>query len=770
MKNAGRYLGGMPADRGSRPYVWCAAYLRCLIALFAMIALEWQAFAEDSRTWKDTTGKFSREAIFHRLDGGTVNLRLSKNGTAISVPLAKLSAADQAFAREAEEQASIKRAAYIKRQNDLALAILFSDREARLTHLLAQTLGFGCMQGMPKGEVTKLCDVALNGFEIVSIPVLRKYLASAEHDDQTRKAFATVVSRQQKAVEELQAVKSLVETDNADRARRKFIDAKMAFEDERDVPFESTRLCEVPRCFDVNDSAKRPAAFSLGPNEANAIVATNHQAVQLDCVTSLSPEVAALLVEQKPVVVDLSGLLELPDQTAEVLAQAEKADLYLNGLRQLSDSAARALANGELSYVNLVGVRELSTEAFASLLKVKEGVICGIETLPANAGELLAKRCPPAFFCSRLTTIQDDVLETIVSKADRLALGLNKLTKKQALILAGFKGSMLLLDSVESLDAEVAELLADCKGELSLAGVEKISDGARKALVRHEGAVRIGGEVERRNAFMHASDGYSLRTEHPSDAAAMVLVFSFREASQAHLVAHALAIAALTGIPRDSLEDGCNKAIAGFVGEGEARLHKYLTLVRHDEQAQELFGQISECRNCVRSELLAAKALIESGNGQAARDALGQASRRWNEVAPAVVFALLQPQRVLAQQDGQDGDSEDVGSLNEGVFEDDEWAAVVTGLQERGVIRSAGDANVYFGTFALLKSVFVEKKIPEPTAKQLFGLAKILNVPIGQMEPEKMESALRTMRQLAKETGTEVASRESLLQLSGDAE
>ena len=54
------------------------------------------------RTWKDSTGQFSVEAVFVRVSGDQVVLQ-RKDKTEISVPLAKLSAADRQYVQKSEK-------------------------------------------------------------------------------------------------------------------------------------------------------------------------------------------------------------------------------------------------------------------------------------------------------------------------------------------------------------------------------------------------------------------------------------------------------------------------------------------------------------------------------------------------------------------------------------------------------------------------------------------------------------------------------------------
>ena len=58
-----------------------------------------KASAAPSRTWTDATGKFRTEAEYLGLDDGKVKLKKA-NGKVITVPLEKLSEADQEYVRK----------------------------------------------------------------------------------------------------------------------------------------------------------------------------------------------------------------------------------------------------------------------------------------------------------------------------------------------------------------------------------------------------------------------------------------------------------------------------------------------------------------------------------------------------------------------------------------------------------------------------------------------------------------------------------------------
>lgn len=73
---------------------WLKALMVAALMVAALMATA--ASAAEMRTWRDSTGSFSREGEFVRLDGEVVVLRL-KEGREIRVPLAKLSEADRSY-------------------------------------------------------------------------------------------------------------------------------------------------------------------------------------------------------------------------------------------------------------------------------------------------------------------------------------------------------------------------------------------------------------------------------------------------------------------------------------------------------------------------------------------------------------------------------------------------------------------------------------------------------------------------------------------------
>ena len=254
------------------------------------------------------------------------------------------------------------------------------------------------------------------------------------------------------------------------------------------------------------------------------------------------------------------------------------------------------------------------------------------------------------------------------------------------------------------------------------------------------------------------------------DDIAMVMIFSFREASQIHLLAHALGMASLNGSPSKEVVEHCDRAIEGFKGFSVPMLGKYLTNVDHDEQTREMFRQIQVLQERALAEVRAIKSMAESGNAKAERLAFIEANSAYTAIGEPLVARMLSGHTTQADQDGvtPSDAAASIRSPNRKVFSDKEWGAITEEFVKQGLVRNPVDAEKYIGTVVLLKQVFVDKRIHDPSPKQLFGLAKVLNLAFHQVAAEKIETTLATMLRLAKETGIEVASRDTLLKMGDE--
>lgn len=126
-----------------------------------------------------------------------------------------------------------------------------------------------------------------------------------------------------------------------------------------------------------------------------------------------------------------------------------------------------------------------------------------------------------------------------------------------------------------------------------------------------------------------------------ADDVAMALIFSFREATQIHLLAHALGTAALNGTPSQEVIDHCERAINSYEAISIPMLRKFAGTVAHDKDARDTCEHIQALQKRALAEVKAIKAMAESGNAQAERLAFVAANRAYNEVAQPLAKAIV---------------------------------------------------------------------------------------------------------------------------------
>ena len=89
--------------------ICCFSLKKCVVAfsvaafcsVFACLAL-----AQEERTWRDATGKFSVEAVFVEFDGENVKLKKTADNRVVTMPIEKLSVSDQMYARQQQRDAT----------------------------------------------------------------------------------------------------------------------------------------------------------------------------------------------------------------------------------------------------------------------------------------------------------------------------------------------------------------------------------------------------------------------------------------------------------------------------------------------------------------------------------------------------------------------------------------------------------------------------------------------------------------------------------------
>lgn len=84
----------------SRPIGYCLLRFPSLLLLLTILLLTPTGFSAEIRSWTDTTGTHTREASFQRLEADAVILK-TKDGKLLRIPLDRLSATDQDYARKA---------------------------------------------------------------------------------------------------------------------------------------------------------------------------------------------------------------------------------------------------------------------------------------------------------------------------------------------------------------------------------------------------------------------------------------------------------------------------------------------------------------------------------------------------------------------------------------------------------------------------------------------------------------------------------------------
>jgi len=80
-------------------------FIRLLMFVLTSATCVHAASAQEMRTWTDATGTFRKEAVFLKIEGGTIHLKTA-NGKIARIPLAKLSDADQRYVERMDADSS----------------------------------------------------------------------------------------------------------------------------------------------------------------------------------------------------------------------------------------------------------------------------------------------------------------------------------------------------------------------------------------------------------------------------------------------------------------------------------------------------------------------------------------------------------------------------------------------------------------------------------------------------------------------------------------
>ena len=245
-----------------------------------------------------------------------------------------------------------------------------------------------------------------------------------------------------------------------------------------------------------------------------------------------------------------------------------------------------------------------------------------------------------------------------------------------------------------------------------------------------------------------------------------IIILSLRESEQVRRTAHAVVYASMQDGLKGKLLEICQRTQKSMEVLSLPLMRKTVAREEEEPAVAEVLRQLASLQELTYQLIAAAKAVVESDDKGSAAMTFGELDGKIDELYRQTAAAI----HGLTNQ-GVGGSrtklaSREARSPNARVFSDEQWVDVVAGLQNRGLLGGPNDARAYFGIFALLKSVFVDKGIPDPSISQVFGLAKRLSLPFGSMKPSAIETTLRQILDTAKEADVEVMSRHELLQLS----
>lgn len=566
---------------------------------------------------------------------------------------------------------------------------------------------------------------------------------------------------------------------------------------------------------------------AISAESLRAIAGGGLWAVSLDGVRQMPDDVFAVLLESKSTV--LCGLERLPPKAGELLAKRCPTRVYWPRLHQISDVELKAivdrapvivlglksltprqaeLLSGCKKQLVLDGVTSLDAGTARLLTQRKDKTsisLAGLETLDRDAKDCLDSHGKVSYTVKprseqKVPTYRAEDVAAVLDFAMRSAKWSHSVAQTLSkAAMAGVGGERVIAIAKEGItgfeQVEIA-MLSKCREAMARDDVALKAITAIEALQSHVLAeLRVAQALaesrasdESRDAFGDLAGDYERvqdrcetavrdvrarvgETTPPragrSEDIQMAMVFAFQEARKGHLLAESM-LQSLRGMPREEVTMQCEKVIASWLAEpaygSVAGLHQYLNSVEHGEHDRAVLDAIGQLQDCVLAEFRGVKACARSVRiDRAALAPFVNANEKYDTVLrplATTIGGILRGKPAAGS--GQTGGA---ASPNPRVFSDAEWAGVVAVLLKQGMVRSPEDARAYFGTFVLLKGVFVEKGIAEPSAKQLFGLAKTLSVAFGEMAPAKIETTLKAMLQLAKETSTEVASKDDLISM-----
>jgi hypothetical protein len=245
--------------------------------------------------------------------------------------------------------------------------------------------------------------------------------------------------------------------------------------------------CSVTELKDIFTDEIILSLVSSGDVELFAITASfflrhnEHWPRFLQCANNTNVLTAVALKHKDT---DLDDFIAITAEAAAMLSTGDRWDTNLDGLTQLSVEVAQNLAGAPS--LSLRGIHSLPDDVAAALAEHKDELeLGGLTELSDAAAESLGKHQGTSLDLDGLTELSDVASEGISLHRGKLSLGgLSGLSSAAAKSFGRFQGSELCLNSLTSLSESAAESIGkhERKGEISLQGLENLSDSAAIAL------------------------------------------------------------------------------------------------------------------------------------------------------------------------------------------------------------------------------------------------------------------------------------------------
>lgn len=260
----------------------------------------------------------------------------------------------------------------------------------------------------------------------------------------------------------------------------------------------------------------------------------------------------------------------------------------------------------------------------------------------------------------------------------------------------------------------------------------------------------------------------------PDEAAETIALLAFRESEQVRRTAQAVVYASPQAGFKDSLVEICERTKRSMTELSLPVMQDVVARGCEDPELAAVLEKLGRLQELSMQTIVAAQRVIEADDRLPALKAFAAADGEADELYRETALAIHHLSRrgapaAPAKRPSDRGSSAASASPDSAVFSDDEWGAIVAELRRQGVIRGSAEAADFFPMLAMLKDVFVDKGIDQPSPKQLFGLGRmLLHVDAGALRDEKVLSTFRRMLRMAEEMGMEVANRKQLLELGTD--